>query len=156
MTTFKINKHYEIVCEWKKTQTAFKHVATLLRDGKEIDSTKICYLNRTWESFEFESVINKLLDNTGVLTDKARAKFLNKISGIENDRVNKQFGTIANIAKLGEIFCSGDKKATNDWKTRMIKAGLENKGLIMPEDWDTLDENTKETRLNGVINQLTK
>jgi len=154
MTTFKINKHYEIACEWQKTRTAFRHVAILLKDGREIDRTKICYLNRTWESFEFESVINKLLDNTGVLADKARAKFLDKISGKVKEETDSQFKAISGIAKLGEILCNGDKKATNDWKARMIKSGLENKGLIIPEDWDTLDEETKESRLNNVLKVL--
>jgi len=46
------------------------------------------------------------------------------------------------------------QKESNDWKARMLKAGLENKGLIMPEDWDTLSENDKEARLNAVINCL--
>ena len=36
----------------------------------------------------------------------------------------------------------------------MIKAGLENKGLIMPDDWDDLSEENKEIRLNGVIKHL--
>jgi hypothetical protein len=31
----------------------------------------------------------------------------------------------------------------------MLKAGIQ--GLDIPEDWDELDEDTKEARLNGVI-----
>jgi hypothetical protein len=33
----------------------------------------------------------------------------------------------------------------------MLKAGLSNKGLIMPEDWNELSEDEKEKRLNKVI-----
>jgi hypothetical protein len=51
---------------------------------------------------------------------------------------------------MGELFCD-NQKDKNDWKVRMLKAGLENKGLIMPEDWNTLDEDTKQARLDGVI-----
>jgi len=36
----------------------------------------------------------------------------------------------------------------------MIKAGLENKGLSIPEDWDTLTEDTKERRLNKITEVL--
>lgn len=61
---------------------------------------------------------------------------------------------IGMVAKLGGIFHAGDQKATNDWKTRMLKAGLENKGLIMPDDWETLGEDEKERRLDGAIAQL--
>lgn len=62
-------------------------------------------------------------------------------------------GLIAGVMALGDIFGS-DQKESNDWKTRMLKAGLENRGLIMPDDWDTLDEATKERRLNAVIETL--
>jgi hypothetical protein len=65
----------------------------------------------------------------------------------------KNLKTISMIASLGDIFANNQKES-NDWKTRMLKAGLENKGLIMPEDWDTLSESEKEARLNGAIKQL--
>jgi len=148
MQTFKINKNLEVVCEWKKTRTAFKHEATLLRDGREVEKVKICYLNRTWERFEFDSVLEKLADKTG---EKAISKF---VKNRTSDRRTEQLKTVGTIAKLGEIFYAGDKKATNDWKARMLKAGLEGKGLIMPEDWDQLSEEDKEARLNGAIAQL--
>ena len=46
-----------------------------------------------------------------------------------------------------------DKKEKNDWKARMLKSGFGNMGLEMPEDWNSLDEETKEARLNAVIAQ---
>ena len=58
--------------------------------------------------------------------------------------------TIGMVASLGEIMCD-NKKDKNDWKARMLKAGLENRGLRMPEDWNTLTENEKEKRLNKCI-----
>ena len=36
----------------------------------------------------------------------------------------------------------------------MLKAGLESKGLVMPEGWDQLDEESKQSRLDQVIDQL--
>ena len=62
--------------------------------------------------------------------------------------------TVAGIMMLGDIFGGGTKKGANDWKTRMLKAGLENRGLIMPEDWNTLTEKEKERRLNDAIGCL--
>lgn len=153
MKSFKINKNAEIVCEWVKTRTAFKHTATLLINGEEQDSTKICYCNRTWESFEFESVIKKLLDKTNFLTDKKRRNFLNKISGKAKEEVDAKFKTIAGIARMSEILCP-DQKSKNDWKKRMLKAGLKGKGLIMPDDWEDLSEDEKEVKLNGAIKIL--
>jgi len=148
MQSFKINKNLEVVCEWKKTRMAFKHEATLLRNGCAVDKVKICYQNRTWERFEFDSVLEKLAEKTG---EKAISKF---VKNRTSDYGTEQLRTVRNIAKLGEIFCSGDQKKTNDWKARMLKAGLEGKGLIMPEDWDQLDEDTKQARLDGAIAQL--
>lgn len=62
--------------------------------------------------------------------------------------------TVGSIAAMGSIFCE-DKKGANDWKKRMLKAGLDGRGLIMPEDWDQLTEDEKERRLDGAINALT-
>jgi hypothetical protein len=62
MKMFKLTNGDYIVCESKSTRNGFKHVANLLRGGYSIAETKICYLNRTWESFEYESVINKLIE----------------------------------------------------------------------------------------------
>ena len=156
MKTFQINNEAVIVCDWKKTRTAFKHEATLLVKGQEVDKTKICYLNRTWEAYEFESVIKKLLDKTQYLNEAERKAFLDKCAGRAHEEVKSMFGAIGAVALMGEIFHAGDQKAQNDWKARMLKAGLQNKGLIMPDDWETLDENTKQARLDGAIAQLTE
>lgn len=63
---------------------------------------------------------------------------------------DSRFKTVAMVAMMGEIF-GQTKKEKNDWKARMLKAGLGSSGLEMPEDWDTLSEDEKERRLNGVI-----
>jgi hypothetical protein len=61
--------------------------------------------------------------------------------------------TVATVALMGEVF-GNTQKEKNDWKERMIRAGLENRGLIMPSDWDTLSEDEKTRRLDGVIKML--
>lgn len=62
MRSFTLNKDYQVVCESEATRSGFRHVATLLHHGNECEKTKICYLNRTWESFEFESVLLRIID----------------------------------------------------------------------------------------------
>ena len=64
------------------------------------------------------------------------------------------FKSVAMVAAIGNVLCD-NKKDKNDWKLRMLKAGLENKGLSVPEDWDTLTESEKEKRLDGVISIAT-
>jgi len=61
---------------------------------------------------------------------------------------------IGAIAQMGEVLTSS-KKESNDWKERMIKAGL-GSGIDIPEDWDTLSEDEKESRLNKVIEFMKK
>ncbi len=157
MKIFKVNKNdstIEVVCESQKTRNGFRHLATLLYNGIESESVKCCYLNRTWERFEFESVLEKLARDSKVLSDKEKKvfqEFIENGNRVEDDL--SPLKNIARIAKLGEIFGKNQKEA-NDWKARILKAGLENKGLIMPDDWNELNEDEKTKRLNGAIAQL--
>ena len=164
MKTFKINKEYQIVCEWQKTKNGFKHTAELKKRNlwlnhnyrKElpfstISETKVCYLNRTWESYEFETVIKKLLSMSNICK-QTQTKFLNRISGKAKKEISQQFKSIAMVAQIGNLLCN-EQKEKNDQKKRMLLAGFP---LDIPEDWDLLNENEKENRLNNVINELAK
>lgn len=146
MRTFRINEKLEIVCEAKKTRNGFKHKATLLIDGQERETAKVCYLNRTWERYEYQTVMKKLIDKTTSLSEKeikACKEFVDK------DHTDwTPFQTVASVAKMGESFCT-NQKDKNDWKVRMLKAGL--LGIDIPEDWNSLNEADKEERLNKVI-----
>ena len=156
MQVFKINKNLEVVCQSENTRYGFRHIATLQRNGWEkIGFAKVCYYNRTWESYEFESVLGKLADTKDLFSNSELKTFNRKIKNQfrKDDPALKNLKTIAGIAKLGEIF-GQTQTEKNDWKTRILKAGLENKGLIIPDDWETLDENTKQIRLNKVIATL--
>jgi hypothetical protein len=132
--TFPINKDYEIIAHWEKTRNGFRHIAILMKNGQEIDKATANYLNRTWESFEYESVISRLLDKAKIMTDAEKKSYLQAL-------------------QMGEVLTSS-KKESNDWKERMIKAGLPQ--IDIPEDWDTLSEDEKEARLNKVIEYMKK
>lgn len=83
---------------------------------------------------------------------------LEKVDGdkpSEDGPADSMLKTTGIVAMLGEIFGTTQKEK-NDWKARMLKAGLENRGLIMPDDWDTLSEDEKTRRLNKVIEIATK
>ena len=154
MRIFKINEKIEIVCESQKTRSGFRHLATLLFNGIEQEKAKCCYLNRTWERYEFQTVLievgNKAFKNK-IISEEQR-KEICEFS--EKDHTDwSDFKAVSMVAKVGDILCE-NQKDKNDWKARMLKAGFENKGLIMPDDWETLDENTKGERLNAVIKLL--
>jgi hypothetical protein len=150
---FPLKDGYQIIARWEKTRNGFRHVAVLMKDGYEIGKAKANYLNRTWESYEYQSVIHELLDDSETLSEKQKKEFKELASGKAHKEVEEKFGTIARVAKLGEIFGTTPKEKT-DWKKRMLKAGLP--ALDFPEDWDTLTEDEKERRLNAVIAHLQK
>jgi hypothetical protein len=157
MKTFKVNQNYQIVCNYEKTRNGFKHTAKLKGSYfNTISETKVCYLNRTWESFEYETVIKKLLNlNKDLFAKGTITKFLRRQRGEYKKQAKSMFNSISMVAQIGNLLCS-DQKEKNDWKLRMIKAGLSDKGLSIPEDWNSLTENEKENRLNNVIAELQK
>lgn len=150
MKSFKITKQIEIVCDSARTRNGFKHTATLLIDGREQENVKINYQNRTWERYEYQSVLEKLVAKSTILSDRQKrtaTKF------IKNYKEDSGMGAIGMIMAMGDIFAK-TPKAKNDWKERMLKAGLEGRGLIMPDDWNELDEATKQARLDGAAQVL--
>lgn len=160
MKTFKIDEKYEIVCKSENTRYGFRHLASLYRTGSSgttvlIEKAKECYYNRTWESFEYETVMYRLLKKAQILTEEQTKAFMEACRKNELEKFNLQMGALAGIAKIGEILCDTQSQK-NDWKERMLKAGLGDMGLIMPDDWITLSEDEKEKRLNNVINELSK
>lgn len=159
MRKFEITKKIYIKCETYETRYSWGHKAWLYIDGSEVDYRKITYYNRTWEAYEFESILSYLVEGTKALTKRQKAlakKLIKNNFRVEDEkRVSKEFGMIANIAKIGALFTT-DQKELNDWKERMLRAGLSSQGLSFPEDWGQLSETEKEARLNGVLSVISK
>lgn len=151
---FKINNHMEIVAESEKTRNGFRHVAKLFVDGREVDSSKANYLNRTWESYDFESVVNNLIEKTSYVAPEQKKELESKFQQISHEKIESSFRTIGNVASLGEIFADNEKDK-NTWKLRMIKAGL-GESFQLPDDWESLSEKEKGKRLDLVIKTLKK
>jgi len=160
-TYFEVNRNLWAKCWSEKTRYGFRHLSELIYKFEVLETEKTCYYNRTWESYTYESVLrglyNKAKENQSLKPHHLRLfkKMIANGGKAEAKRVKKEFNTIAMVASLGSIF-GKDQKEANDWKARMIKAGLANKGLTMPEDWDELSEADKESRLNKVIEHLGK
>jgi hypothetical protein len=153
---FPVKEGLDVIAKYEDAHDGFNHVAKLMLDGEEIASAKAHYINRTWESYEFESVIDDLLNKAvknKTISEAEKKQVLERGGKRAHEEVEQKFGTIANIAKLGEVFAQ-TKEEKNKWKARMLKAGLPE--LDIPEDWDTLKEDEKERRLNAVIAHLQK
>jgi hypothetical protein len=161
---FKINDKLAMGAEGYQTRYSWGHKAHLYRvhtpehDDEHIYSVKVTYYNRTWERYEFESALYHLIDRAfanKVITREEADTCNDYIKNYQDIESARAFKTIANVAKMGAILAS-DQKGANDFKARILKAGLEDKGLIMPEDWDTLSEDDKQARLDGAISMLEK
>jgi len=84
------------------------------------------------------------------LKDKQKLKQVADTIGSGN--VKRELGSIAMIAKMGELLTDTQSQA-NDWKARMLKAGL-GEGLSMPDDWGALSEDEKQARLDKAIQTI--
>ena len=72
MRIFKLDDVYSVVCNSESTRNGFRHIAVLHKNGYEIARAKCSYLNRTWESYQFESVLLKLVNDFIVDCDKQK------------------------------------------------------------------------------------
>jgi hypothetical protein len=52
---------YSFACMWEKTRSGFRHVCHVLRNGHDIREVKVNYLNRTWERYDFQTVLFKAI-----------------------------------------------------------------------------------------------
>ena len=81
MRIFNLDTRFTVVCEAKNTRNGFKHVATLCSNGSAVCATKVCYINRTWERFEYESVLEQLIDKR--FTGDEKEKYLAVIKSFQ-------------------------------------------------------------------------
>ena len=80
MQIFKLDDTYTVVCETKNTRNGFKHEATLLNNYNDVAFAKACYLNRTWERFQYETVIRQVL--TKYFGQEQAKKYLEEIRNV--------------------------------------------------------------------------
>ncbi len=158
-----ITKNLSVGAEYYETSRSWGHKAHLYLgrsssgDSNLILKEKVRYYNRTWESYKFESVLKNLYHEArrrSLLSNyhlRLFKKMIDNGGKAEAKRTKRQFKTVAMVAKMGELL-TPNQKASNDWKKRMLKAGVS--GLIMPDDWSKLSEAEKTKRLDKVINHL--
>lgn len=63
MRIFTLDETYNVVCNFEKTRNGFRHIAVLHKNGFEIARAKCTYLNRTWEAYEFQEVLYKIVND---------------------------------------------------------------------------------------------
>lgn len=102
MKVFSVNFQGEknsIYCKYENTRNGFKHVATMYYNRNTY--VAVCYyLNRTWECFEYQSVIRKLYY---IISDEMKEKAVEewktskgkkRISKAERERIYKDIDAL--------------------------------------------------------------
>lgn len=151
---FRINDRMEIRATSESTRNGFRHIAKLYVDGKEVDKSTVHYLNRTWESYEYQSVIHDLINKSSYVSKEDKEQVKKKFEEASHQKIKREFGSIGNIAQLGDVLGGETLKEKNAFKLRMLKAGLGSKGFEVPENWDKLSEKEKAKRLDQTIKLL--
>lgn len=145
--TFNVSSSIRIEAVSEKTSTAFRHLATVYKNGYQVGSGRIPYQNRTWERFEFQSVLNKAVKSSSLAPDEKA----NTLKWLEGDRTDwSDFKMTGMVAGLGDVFANTTKEKVA-WKSRMLKAGLGNKGLDIPEDFGNISVAEQNKRLDKAI-----
>ena len=62
MQIFNLDDDYKVVCNWQSRENGFSHIATLNKNGVPLYRTSVKYDNRTWESYEYKSILKKVVD----------------------------------------------------------------------------------------------
>lgn len=75
----------QFVCDVAKTRNGFKHTCTLFVDERELVAVKINYLNRTWERFQYQSVMLKAIDSAMTILEdrKASNRIMNALAEVQ-------------------------------------------------------------------------
>jgi len=136
---------------------SYNIIVAYIKDDKAVvngqyNQTTLRHIKEFLKQHGFTAECRKQIEEDYSPTEVNDEKNLKEEKKQKEEESNNMLKTVGMIASLGEVFCD-NKKDSNDWKTRMLKAGLENKGLVMPDNWDSLPEDEKERRLNGVIKE---
>lgn len=66
-------KHFEFDCEYKDTRDGFNHFVRLYMNGDLIAEEKRHYINRTWETYRYQSAMIGAINNA-LAHEKARVR----------------------------------------------------------------------------------
>ena len=119
------------------------HVATIDHSARKL-------LVHGWWSVTTSKHVNHVADTYGLVIVKDAPKPDGESKPDDDGGMLK---TVAMVAAFGAILCP-DQKSKNDWQARMLKAGLGNRGLTMPDNWDQLSEDEKEKRLTAAVGAI--
>lgn len=147
---FELDEQYRIVCTSKSNRTGFVHVATLEKNGVGIKTARAQYYNRTWECFQFQTVIENLLTKSFKGKDELIAAYRKKADEIGREEVEKFFKPFKALAAMADLL-GGSQKEKVALKAKTLQAVP---GVSFPDDFGALPIEEQERRINKALEVL--
>ena len=92
-----------------------------------------------------------------IMKDYSRKQELKKKVKAKTNGSDGFLKSVGMVAMMGDVIGGKTTKEKNAWKTRMLKAGLTNRGLSFPDDWEGgVSEKEKKKRLDKALKELMK
>lgn len=100
------NNNYTFYVDYVDCRDGFSHTCELYKNGYRINSNRVHYINRTWESYRYQSVmLGAVRNELSYIESKAIEDYkeANGISRLVKARKEKVLETIHNSAEYGEM-----------------------------------------------------
>lgn len=155
MKIYSFGEGYQVNCRSEKTRYGFRHLCELTQNYNVLAKTKACYYNRTWESYEFQSVIHSAINAAFDNRTRAQQKKGQEINPLVKqycDEVDarargieaKRFDPVKMVCAVGALLTSNPEERAN-WDKRMLSTIP---GIDFPDDFDSLPVEEQQRRLD--------
>ena len=161
MKTYSFGEGYQVNCWSENTRYGFRHLCELTHNLNRIGKSKACYYNRTWEAYEFQSVIHQAIQ--AVFDNRTRAQqkkgqeinplvkqYCDEIDARARGIEAKRFDPVKMVCAVGALLTSNPEERAN-WDKRMQSTIP---GIDFPDDFDSLPVEEQQKRLNKVLGVL--
>ena len=102
-------KNFTFVCNSKSTKSGFKHEAQMLINETFVSDATQYWVNRTWESFRYQSVMRNCVENYiaqieyGIETDYRNENNVIRKTKKHSEKLNELFSQNAKIKEAKKI-----------------------------------------------------
>lgn len=105
----KNGREYNIVNETWETSRAWGHKSTLVAPWGEVESRKVKYINRTWESYKYQSCMSGLIDTIlednlkSYITQYKEKNGISRLTSLQKDMIKAEWQEKEYTQELMEI-----------------------------------------------------
>ncbi len=87
-TTTQRGQKITAICHSENTRSGFRHIVELqTENGGEIARAKVCYINRTWEVYNYQTALHKAIAAARLSANKAEDEKLKAALVRQFDRI---------------------------------------------------------------------